>query len=107
MKSKIFGGIMVMILAVTSVANAQYRKPSYITRDRYDQARIHQGVRSGELTRREARNLEMRKRQLDRDRRMAMADGRITPGERRYLNHKENQLSRAIYDKKHNYRDRY
>lgn len=68
------------------------------------QARIHQGVRNGQLNRNEARQLnrqQMHNRQLKR---MAYADGRITKGERRILRQERMRADRNIRRKKHNCR---
>jgi len=106
MKIKIFGGIMVALLAITSMAQAQTRTPVVNHRERVQERRIHQGVRSGALTRNEVRHMQMRERKLNRDRRMARADGRVSVAERRHLRREENRTSRAVYRHKHNDRVR-
>src|SRR5215813_12238052 len=53
-----------------------------------EQLRIRQGIRSGELTRAEARRLEAEQARIRVDERFARADGRLTPKERERL-HKE------------------
>jgi hypothetical protein len=67
-------------------------------------ARIRQGIASGQLTRRETRNLRHRDARISarvrRDRRVH--GGRLTSGERRRLNRSLNRTSRAIYRGKHN-----
>lgn len=67
-----------------------------------EQARINEGVRSGELTRPEARELKIR-REIARDR----ALGGITPVERAKINRDENRLSRDIAVQKHDAQVRY
>ena len=57
MKIKIFGGLLVAALALTSIAEAQTRTPVINRREHRQAARINQGVRSGELTRGETRHL--------------------------------------------------
>ena len=106
MKIKILGGLLVAALAISSVAQAQTRTPVINRRQHNQERRINQGVRSGELTRNETRNLRNDERHISRDRRMAKADGRVTPNERRHLRHDENRTSRAIYRDKHNDRVR-
>ena len=93
-------------LAITSVANAQTHTPVITHRQIMQERRINQGVRSGELTRNEARHLRMDERKLNRDKRMAKADGVVTPAERAHLRREENRISRAIYRDKHNNRVR-
>ncbi len=66
------------------------------------QGRIAQGVRSGQLTPREASRLERRETFLHRqDYRMHLSGGRFTPEERRRLEREENHTSHAIYHQKH------
>ena len=68
------------------------------------QSRIHQGVRSGALTRGETRNLESREASINREEyRMRRNDnGRLTGRDRAILNNRQNHLSNAIYRDKHN-----
>ena len=102
MKISILGGVLVAALAITSVAEAQTRTPVINRREHRQERRINQGVRSGELTRNEARHLRGDERKIRNDKRMAKADGRVTRGERQHLRREENRTSRAIYHKKHN-----
>ena len=106
MKIKIFGGILAAALATASLAQAQTHTPVINHRQYRQERRINQGVRSGELTRNEARRLRADERKIRYDKRMAMADGRVTPAERRRLRREENRTSRAIYRAKHNNRVR-
>jgi hypothetical protein len=104
MKITILGGVLVAMLTVTSVANAQTKTPVINRREHKQERRINQGVRSGELTHSEAHNLRTRERKIRNDKRMAKADGHVTPAERKHLRGEENRTSRAIYRKKHNAR---
>jgi len=69
--------------------------------------RIKRGVRSGELTRKETRQLRKRLRNLRQDVRDARADKRISKREKRRLEKRAKRLSRSIYVKKHNHATRY
>lgn len=106
MKIKIFGGLLIAALAFTSIAEAQTHTPVITQRQQNQRHRINQGVRSGELTRNEARHLRSDERAISRDKRMAKANGRVTRSERRHLRRDENRTSRAIRRDKHNYRVR-
>jgi len=106
MKITIFGGVLAAALAITSIANAQTHTPVINHRQVRQEHRINKGVRSGELTRNEARSLRRGERNIQMEKRMAKADGRVTRAERRHLRHKENRMSRAIYRDKHNGRAR-
>jgi hypothetical protein len=72
-------------------------------RERRQQERIADGVRSGELTPRETARLERKEarinREIERDR--AANGGTLTPAERRRINRQQNRLSRQIYREKH------
>lgn len=74
------------------------------TRQGNQQQRITQGVRSGQLTPGETRNLENRDSSINRQ---AQADraangGRLTSQERAQINQRQNNVSRSIYNDKHN-----
>lgn len=68
------------------------------------QQRIAQGVRSGQMTAGETRNVEGRdasiNRQVATDR--AANSGRLTAHERQQVNRRQNNVSRSIYRDKHN-----
>lgn len=66
-----------------------------------ERSRIAEGVRSGELTRREARNLRAGQRHVRRMERRAEADGVVTPREARRLEHAQDVQSARIYNQKH------
>jgi hypothetical protein len=69
--------------------------------------RIKQGVKSGELTRKEARKLRKQQRRIDRLERRFSSDGYLDRRERRVLRKKQNRASERIYRYKHNDRYRY
>jgi len=73
-------------------------------RENNQQQRIANGVRSGQLTPGETRNLENREaninRQVSADR--AANGGSLTPQERQQVNREQNNVSRSINDDKHN-----
>ncbi|NVJ26543.1 MULTISPECIES: hypothetical protein [Myxococcus] len=86
-------GLLVALPA--SAAKADRRQVS-------QQARIVQGVKSGELTGREAVRLQHQHRELRRDIRQARADdGRLDARERASIQREQNQLNRRIYRQKH------
>ncbi len=67
-------------------------------------ARINQGIRSGQLTSRETYDLGRREANINGSRRADLAanGGHLTPGEYRNLNAREDALSGQIYVDKHN-----
>jgi hypothetical protein len=99
MKRLLFAAAIAIAAAVTTQeASAQ----SYQQRQR-----INQGVRSGQLTRQEARNLRAREAQYRQAERAAWADGRVTPRERAYLANLKRSNSRAIYYNRHDRQQRW
>lgn len=72
----------------------------------HQHVRINQGVRNGSLTHREAKQLKIQQAHIAGMKRMAMADGRITPKERMVINRAQARANKNIYCKKHNVRNR-
>ena len=68
------------------------------------QSRIAQGMRSGQLTGREAGNVERREGSINREEHaMRRSDGgRLTARDRATLTRRQNRVSRSIYRDKHN-----
>jgi len=75
--------------------------PGLNGRQQAQQSRIHQGVRSGELTPEERKKLGKEQQALRTEERASKADGIITPTERKDLHQDAKQLSRDIYRQKH------
>jgi hypothetical protein len=73
-------------------------------RDHRQQARIDQGVRSGQLTQREYVRDQYRldRVEVQRARDLRANDGHLTAGERAHLNRELNRNSQDIYFTKHN-----
>ena len=70
------------------------------------QARITQGVASGELTAHEAAKLEKQQSNIAHAEAKAEADGKVTRREREHLRVKQARASRNIYHQKHDKQDR-
>jgi hypothetical protein len=68
------------------------------------QARIAQGVKSGQLTPHETANLEHREASVNHEEHnMRAADnGKLTAADRTALNNRQNHISNSIYKDKHN-----
>jgi hypothetical protein len=73
-------------------------------RERKQQERIAQGVKSGQLTAGETANLEKREAAINKEVKSDRAEngGKLTRAERRQVNRQEKRSSRATYRKKHN-----
>jgi hypothetical protein len=82
------------------------RDPGVNARQHQQRDRIQQGVRSGELTRRETGRLAEQQRDIRQLERAYKSDGTLSAPERRDLHHEQNQASRDIYAQKHDAQDR-
>ena len=80
--------------------------PALDKREQNQQARIDQGVQSGELTRPEEHRLERSENRLQRHEDKAKSDGTVTPAERARLQHEANRTSKRIYRQKHDRQER-
>jgi len=82
------------------------RMQTDVQRNINQESRIQQGVQSGQLTNKEASQLERGQARVDRAEARAGADGHVTAGEQRRIQHRENAQSRHIFRDKHNARQR-
>jgi hypothetical protein len=96
-------GAAVLCLSLGN-AYAQDKTPVVDKREKYQQARIEQGIKSGEVTRSEAARLEARQGKIKVDEAKAKSDGVVTAKERHKLKREQNRASRTIHRKKHNER---
>lgn len=96
------------IFPAATLAQTTSTHPSGIdARERRQQQRIRQGIRSGELTRREAGRLEARQARINVDEAYARrSGGKLTATERRRLQGELNRSNRAIYKQKHDEQER-
>lgn len=94
---------VVMLLFITD-AMSQTATPGINARQRRQQQRIANGIRSGELTPAETANLERKEAKIQREKAAYKSTGVVTPLERRHLKREQNQLDRQIYRAKHNAR---
>ncbi|MBA2733611.1 MAG: hypothetical protein H0U54_12040 [Acidobacteria bacterium] len=69
--------------------------------NRNDRSRIRSGVRSGQLTRAEARQLRNNQREIRQERRVYRSDGVITAAERREIRRDRRQQDRTIFRERH------
>jgi uncharacterized membrane protein YebE (DUF533 family) len=78
--------------------------PRIDKREENQQDRIGAGIAKGDLTPREAINLERGQARIDRMENRAKADGVVTARERARINNAQNVESAKIYNKRHNAR---
>ena len=94
-----------LVLAVVCFSTFTFahdtRSPRINKRYHNQQSRINQGVRSGQLTQREAYRLQRQQGHVRRETRRMKRDGNFTAAERRHVTRDQNRLSRRIYRQKH------
>ena len=100
--SLILSAVFVLGLGVAAFGST----PHIDRRERYQQQRIRQGVRSGELTRRETARLEAEQGRIRGYELYAKSDGHVSAGERRRLDRMLDRSSRDIYRQKHDGQER-
>lgn len=89
-----------IIGALPLAAHAQ-TAASQVQRDVNQQQRIEQGLKSGELTTREAAKLEREEAAVSRMQSRALRDGKLTEAEKARIDNAQNRVSRDIYQEKH------
>src|SRR5262249_1538511 len=80
------------------------RMQADVQRNVNQQERIEQGVRSGELTKKELGNLERGQAHVDSKEARAAANGHISSTEQQGIQNAENHQSKKIHRDKHNQR---
>jgi hypothetical protein len=89
-------------IALVSIGSfAQTATPKVDAREVKQDARIQQGVASGQLNAKETYRLEKQQANINRVEANAKADGKVTKGERKHLNHMQNKASKSIHHQKH------
>jgi hypothetical protein len=78
-----------------------HNTPRVDRREAKQNARIQQGVASGQLNARETYRLEKQQAAIHQTEANAKADGKVTRAERQRLHHMQNRASRKIYNQKH------
>ena len=87
--------------AITFPVFAQGNTPRVDQRQANQEARIQQGVKSGELTGKEAARLEKGQDRVQKMEDKAKADGKVTPKERERLKQAQDKQSQKIAQEKH------
>jgi len=111
-RSLLAAGCALLVAFGTAVAQETTRPPAgkqtpvIKERERIQQRRINQGVKSGQLTRPETRRLRTEQHKVKKDVAKAKSDGTVTAAERQKIRREQNRTSRDIVRKKHNARTR-
>lgn len=96
MKTLTRAAIFLTVLTLTAFSAGSEDRRQVI-----QQARITQGVVSGELSPAEAKKLRRQQRHIRRVERRAQVDGVVSPREEAKLERKQDRASRRIYRQKH------
>lgn len=93
-----------LLLSLSAVAQTAPPPGTAGQRKVDQQARIGQGVKSGQLTAHETANLETREASVNKEERNMRAanGGKLTAGDRAAINNRQNRISSSIYKDKHN-----
>lgn len=89
------------ILFMTALSIAQTATPAINQTQQTQEKRINQGIKSGEVTRKEATKLEAEQVQIQREKKIARADGKVTPKEKAKIKKKQKVASKKIHHQKH------
>ena len=100
------GAILFTTAPLAEARDRGSRTPGINRREANQKHRIQQGVRSGELTRRETARLAAEQARIRAMERRARANGEVTARESARLQRQLNQSSRHIYQQEHDRQDR-
>lgn len=102
MKTKRIQYFLVATALVFLLTNTAWAGDRSQHRQKNQKHRIHQGVRKGQITKREVTHLARQQRSIERYRNHALRDGTLSRGEGRRLNHLQDRASSSIYRNRHN-----
>lgn len=106
MRTRMLKSMSLGVVSLLLFGGFAWAQSSIDQRERRQQRRIADGVRSGELTRQEVKKLEKQQARIHRQEARAKSDGEFTAKERARIQKKQNQASRQIYKEKHDNQDR-
>lgn len=94
--------VVLFFLLTAPLSAESNRAPGVKAREHRQKHRIQQGVRSGEITRDEAKELREGRKETREKEKEFRSDGELTKEERKELHQDLNEQSKTIYDAKHN-----
>ena len=87
--------------ALVSTSVMAQNTQDVIQRDVNQEKRIEQGLKSGELTTKEASKLERDESRVDKMESKALSNGKLSDAERRRIEQEQNKVSKEIHREKH------
>ena len=107
MKTVISSILVVSLVTIAAEARrGEGAAPRNQNRENMQQNRIKQGIKSGELTAREALKLKKGQKKVDRMQNKALEDGNLTPEEKMRIEKAQDLQSKRIYKQKHDKQER-
>ena len=94
--------VSIVVGAALAVPVFAQNTADVVQRDVNQQKRIDQGLQSGQLTTKEASQLEKGEARIEKMEQRADADGKMTDAEKRRIEQAQNKESQQIYQDKHN-----
>ncbi|MDI1361149.1 hypothetical protein [Methylotenera sp.] len=106
--NKLLLSIMAIAVSATFATSsmAGVRDPNVNKHQHNQDRRIAQGVKSGELTRGEVKDLRGDQRSIRQEERAFKSDGNLTKDERQELHQDQHAASKEIYQEKHDAQER-
>jgi Ni/Co efflux regulator RcnB len=99
--------IAVAVSATFAIAAMADTTDHHVNKQQHHQhKRIAQGVKSGELTRNEAKDLRGDQKDIRQEERAFKSDGTLTKDERQELHQDQHAASKEIYQEKHDEQER-
>jgi hypothetical protein len=95
--------VSVALLIATIASNNTFAQatPKVHAHQVHQKERIKEGVQSGELNRKEATRLRAEQAKIQAEKKVAKADGVVTPAERQVIKQDQKKASKHIYNQKH------
>ena len=100
MNKAIIAAAVVAVFALPGLALAQ-STPRIDKRQEAQDKRIEQGVKSGELNKKEAARLEKGQQSVQKMEDKSLTDGKVTTKEKAHIEHAQDQQSKRIHHQKH------
>ncbi len=94
--------IFAIIALGATISFAQTQTPQINKTQKKQITRIKQGAKSGELTKKETKNLMKEQKKIQKEKAAAKADGVVTKAERKKIKKDQAVASKKIWKKKHN-----
>lgn len=103
---RVFTVFLVVAFFCVGIVYAETKSPGINKRQVNQQKRIADGIKSGELTKKEVRKLERGQARIQRTKKEMKADGELTKEEREQLKKMQDVQSARIYKEKHDAQQR-